>query len=334
MATTAHDTGYPTLVDMVKRKDPDGAPARLVEMLTKKLPLLEDMAWKEGNLDTGEQVSFRMALPGVGSGIGWLRFNEGLDPGKSTANQFVETCGRMSGLSVVDKALADLNGGAPFRMSEDQGFVQAMSQELEASLFYASTRTAPEEIHGMSPRLDTTTANPAATQIIKHTGSPSGNDQASMWFVVWGLDTVYGIIPKGSVAGLKPMDLGVDLEADANGKRRPAYRTWWDWYAGLCVKDWRYLVRLCNIDTSALSAGADDLIPKMIDAYAQLQDVTSGRLVIYCNRFIWKRLWQQARYAGSQFLTAERVEGKPVMDFMGAPIRVADSLTNAEAAVS
>jgi hypothetical protein len=71
---TINDTGLPTLLDQVKRTAPGGAIDRIIEQLTKKNPILEDMVWQEGNLPTGHRFTSRTSLPSVG----WRRLNEGM----------------------------------------------------------------------------------------------------------------------------------------------------------------------------------------------------------------------------------------------------------------
>lgn len=331
MATTALNSENPTLLDMIKAKDPDGSVAKVVELLTKKCPLLEDMTWKEGNLDTGHRVTSRTGLPS----IGWRGFNEGVAAGKSRRDQFDETCGMLEGRSQVDCEEADLNGNAAaFRASEDMAFMASFQHELERAMFYESTLTSPKKILGLSPRLDLTTGS-YGDQIYDSQISSSGNDQTSIWFIVWSPETVFGIVPKGSKAGISHHDMGEQMVADEAGNRYRAYETVWNWKAGLCVRDARYVVRLANIDTSAIAATGKLLIEDMIGAYHRLQDTTSGRLVIYANRTVATYLHLQAAdTVKNSTLSIENIGGKPVTTFLGAPIRIADQLLNTEAVVS
>ncbi len=62
----------------------------------------------------------------------------------------------------------------------------------------------------------------------------------------WGPNSVYGIFPRGSKAGLIHEDLGlqvVENVAGIGGARMMAYREHWQWKCGLAVADWRYIVR-------------------------------------------------------------------------------------------
>lgn len=319
-----------TLLDLAKRKDPNGAVAAIVEVMTRRNPIIQDAVFKEGNLETGDLITTRTGLPS----IGWRRFNEGVTAGKSKTDQITETCGMMTGTSKLDVALANIGGNAGAkRASEDKAFVQSFNNELETGLIYHSTKSAPEKIHGIIPRLNATT-DPGGSQIILCDAAPSGADQTSILFVGWGDESVYGIIPKGSNAGLKSKDLGERMVDDGTGKEYLAFQTYWEWFVGLAVKDWRYVARVANIDTSALSATADTILPAMIKAYYQIENHNAVRGVWYCNRLIATYLHLQARNKVASQLTLETVGGKPVMMFLGAPIRVTDGITNTEAVVA
>lgn len=331
MPTTALSVENPTLLDMIKRTDPNGAIAKVVEALAKRTPLIEDMAVVEGNLPTGHRFTTRTGLPS----IGWRRFNEGVAAGKSKADQIDESCGMLEGRSVVDCELAELNGNGPaFRASEDMAFLQSFHQEIETGVFYHSTKTAPEKFMGLAPRLDSL-SGPYNKQIVSSQISSSGNDQTSMYFVAWHPETVFAIYPKGSVGGLKAHDMGTQMVEDAAGNRYRAFETVWNWKFGLCVKDARYLVRLANIDTSAIVGTGKLLIEDMIKAYHRLQDTNTGRLAIYCNRTIATYLHLQAQDSvKNSTLSIDNIGGKPITTFLGIPIRTTDALLDTEAVVA
>lgn len=320
-----------SLLDYAKRLDPNGAIADVVEMLSQSNAILQDAVFKEGNLPTGHVFTSRTGLPS----IGWRRFNEGVAASKSKTDQITESCGMCEGNSVVDVKLANLGGNAgAFRASEDKSFVAAFNKEMETGMFYHSTKTAPEKFMGLSPRLDATT-NAGGSQIIKCDASASGSDQTSMWLVCWGDDSVFGIFPKGSKAGLAAYDYGIQPWKDANNNPYQAFVTNWSWQVGLVVKDWRQLVRIANIDTGNLSGTADTLIPSAVKAYHQIQDPTKGRMAWYCNRTVGTYLHLQALNNTKQStLSIEDIAGKPVLKLLGYPVRTSDALLNTEAVIS
>jgi hypothetical protein len=339
------NAGNPTLLDQIKRTDPQGNIVSVVELLQRRNPMLEDITFQEGNLTTGHRFSSRTGLPSVG----WRRFNEGVSPSKSAVDNIDESCGMLEGMSVVDTALADLNGNAAaFRASEDSAFLQAFNNEVTTGLFYHSTKSTPEKFMGLSPRFDATTGasqSLAASQIIKAGGS--GADNTSMWFVCWSPDSVFGIYPKGSQAGLQSEDLGKQLWDDLSstgaaqgyqGKKFTAWVTKWNWKIGLVVKDFRQVVRIANIDISDALAGTgtqntQQLLGNMIDAYYQMNEPMAGRTVIYCNRQIGAALHKMAMAKTSSQLTLAEYNGRIITMFLGLPIRVTDALNSVEGLV-
>jgi hypothetical protein len=326
---------YPTLIDIAKRTDPNGSISNVVEMLNKVNPILEDVAWHEGNLPTGHVYTSRTALPTPT----WRKFNQGVAPTKSTTDQYTETCGMLDAFSKVDCALATLNGNAAaYRADEDNAFMQGFNLEVARALFYETVSTNPERIQGLATRFGATSGNAAAAQIIKADSSASGNDQTSIWLVGWSPRTVYGIYPKGSKAGIASEDLGKQLTKDANNNDFTAWVTHWTWQLGLVVQDWRYVSRICNIDTSAwkadLSAGAD-LVMSMDDAYAQIWEMSTVQPVFYMNRLTFSMFNKQLQKKGTVNLLEylERGGGR-IPHFLGVPIRITDAITSTESVVS
>jgi hypothetical protein len=321
----------PTLQDIVSRMNPDGSFSEIVEILTQQNAILQDAVWVEGNLPTGHQFTSRRALP---SGT-WRRFNEGVAVSKTRTEQVVETCGMLTALAKVDSKLASVGGNAAaYRASEERGYLQGLSNDLETALIYSSTKTDPEKILGFAPRLDSTTGNWGG-QIINSQIAHSGSDQSSMWLVVWGPNTVHGIFPKGSKGGLEVKDRGEELTRDASNNEFYSYVTEYCWNVGLCVRDARYLVRLANLDTSAIAETGSLLIQDMIKMVHQAQDLTSGRPAIYCNRKIATYLHLQALDSTkNSTLAIQNIGGQPVTTFLGIPVRMSDAITNTEAVIS
>ena len=237
-----------TLADLAKRMDSNDKIARIIELLAQKNEILDDMRWVEGNLPTGHRTTVRTGLPQAT----WRKLNYGVQPTKSNTAQITDTCGMLETYAEIDKALADLNGNtAEFRLSEDQAFLEGMSQQMAGTLFYGNTDTSPERFLGLAHRYSTRNAATASSANVIH-GGGSGSDNTSIWLVVWGELTVHGIIPKGSKAGLQHHDLGEQTLQDADGGKYQGYRTHYKWDAGLTVRDWRHAVRIANIDVSDL----------------------------------------------------------------------------------
>jgi len=323
----------PTLLDVTKRLNPEGKIDMIGEILNETNETLEDMTWVEGNLVTGNRSTIRTGLPEPT----WRKMYQGVQPTKSTTAQITDDCGMLEAYAEVDKALADLNGNtAAFRVSEDRAHLEGMSQAMAQTLFFGDSSMDPEKFTGLAPRFNDLTAE-SADNIILGSSASGQTDNTSIWLVVWGPNTVHGIYPKGSVGGIQHTDKGqVTLEnVDGNGGRMEAYRTHYRWDCGLTVRDWRYVVRIANIDKSTLSKNAsagDDLIDLMTQAIELLPSTGAGRPVFYCNRTIKSYLRRQMvnKVAGST-LTMDEVAGKKVMTFDGIPVRRSDALAADEA---
>lgn len=324
-----------TLADWAKRLDPDGKVPQIVELLGQSNEILTDMLFKEGNLPTGDRTTVRTGLPTVA----WRLLNQGVQPSKGTTAQIDEQCGMLEAYSEVDKDLAELNGNVnSFRLSEASAFLEAMNQEMAGTIFYGNSSTAPEEFTGFAPRYSSLSAANGQNIV---SGGGSGADNSSIWLVVWGAQTVHGIFPKGSKAGLSHEDIGlvtVETTAGIAGNRMRAYQDHWQWKSGIALKDWRYVVRIPNIDISNLVAksSAADLIELMIKAMHRIPNLKAGKPVFYMNRTCLQMLDIQRRddVISGGGLKVEGAEGKVMHSFRGIPIRVCDQLTEAEAQVS
>ena len=238
----------------------------------------------------------------------------------------------------MDKALADLNGNtAAFRLSEDRPHIEGMSEEVADKIFYGNEGILPEAFTGLSLRYNLSSANNGGN-VIKAGGSGSTN--RSIWLCVWGPNSGFGIVPKGSKAGLQMDDKGqVTIEnIDGAGGRMEAYRTHYRWDAGLTVRDWRYFVRICNIDRTLLTADASsgpNLSNLMYQAIDRIPNLAAGRAAFYIDRHTLTFLRQQTAAAVKQsVLTVENVGGVPVTAFHGIPLRRVDRLANDETTVA
>lgn len=323
-----------TLADWAKRLDPDGNVPKVVEMLQQKNEILDDMLFVEGNLPTGHRSTIRTGLPSVA----WRKLNYGVPQSKSTTVTVDDTCGMLEARGQVDVDLAALNGNAAaFRLSENSAFLEAMNQEMASTLFYNDTDVYPERPLGLAPRFSDIGAGAPANAINIVDGGGIGSDNTSIWFIAWGAETVHGIFPKGSKAGVEHKDLGEGDAFDADGNRFRALMDQWKWKNGLCVRDWRYVSRICNIDVSDVRTditAIKNLLTLMIDAEERIQDMNTGRVAIYCNRTIRAALRKAiVEKIAASTLTEETVGGKRVTMWNGIPVRICDKLLLTEARV-
>lgn len=329
MATLA--TNVLTLADWAKRLDPEGKVPSIVELLGQTNEILDDMLFMEGNLPTGHRTNVRTGLPQ----IFWRIINKGVASSKSTTAQIDEACGKMEAWSSLDEVLAELNGNtAEFRLSEAQAFIEAMNQEMASTLFYGNSSVDPEEFTGFAPRYSDLSAESGAN-IIDMGGT--GADNMSIYLVCWGAQSCHGIFPKGSKAGLQHIDHGkivTNLQDELGTRKLVAYEDQWKWDVGIALKDWRYVVRIANIDVPALVANAGaqaDLINGMIKATKLLPSLNMGRCAFYMNRTAETFLDIQRRDdVAAAGMVYKEVDGKEVPTFRNIPIRKCDALLETE----
>ena len=331
-----------TLTDRAKRTDPEGNVPVVAELLSNTNEILDDCVWKESNMPTGERVVIRTGLPAVY----WRALNQGVPGSKSTTRQVDESCAILEARSTIDKEVALLNGNtSQFRMSEDVAFIESMNQKQAETMFYGNPAVDPKQYLGLAARYSAISGGPAnATNILSAGGSTSVC--TSVYLVCWGDNTVYGTFPKGTKAGLTHQNLG-EITDYSSGLQMQAYSTLYQWKCGLVVKDWRYVVRIANIDTDALVAqtgtqattAATMILKLMAKAVYKLPSMTAGRCAFYMNRTVHAGMSMLAMEKASNVLAFEEgvtQYGQPHawMTFMGIPLRKTDALLNTEAVVS
>lgn len=328
-----------TLADWSKRIDPDGKTAMIIELLMQTNEILTDMTFKEGNLPTGEQTTIRTGLPDVF----YRMMNQGTPPSKSLTAQIVENTAMLEARSHIDVKEAKLNGNVnAFRLSESMAFLEAMNQQMAETLFFGDA-TKPEEFVGFTPRYsDLSAVN--AENILDAGGT--GSDNSSVWLVGWSDRTVSGLFPKGSKAGMDHEDLGIDDVDDVNGNPFRAFRDLWTWDNGLLIKDWRYAVRIANIDISDLigQTGSQDataataLIKMLSRAIDRIPSTANVKLSFYANRTVLSNLRIAALDKSQNALAVQPALnqfGDTIFTttFNSIPIRLVDRLIETEARV-
>ena len=346
-------SGRNTLIDVAKSFGPDGKVATVAELLNQSNELITHMNFIEGNLPTGHKGVVRTGLPAV-----TLRsFYKGVAASKSGRATIEDVCAMAEGRNEIDVDLANLNGNtAALRFSESLAFVESMNQTFAQQLIYGDTSVNPDGVLGLTPRYNSLSAT-NAQNIIDAGGS--GSDNTSVWLVVWGENTVTGIYPKGSQAGLTQEDLGVIDAFDENNNRFRAYGEIWKWKFGLHIKDWRYAVRIANIDVSDLIGqtgtqaitAATWLNKLMIRALARIPSMGMGTATFMASRTVKEMLsigaLDKSQNALSftagvnQFgtVTAGSVAGQGTgiqggqLNFMGVPVLTVDQLLATEARV-
>ena len=214
--------------------------------------------------------------------------------------------------------------------------VDRMNNTVQENIFYGSKATNPAGFDGLSVRYNkiSSDVNSIGYRVIN--GGGTGSTNTSIWFVTWGDLHTHLLYPKGSQMGFVHTDKGAQTATDANGNMYEVYRDHFKWDVGMTVRDFRSTARIANIDVTKLgTANAADLISLMINAYHRIKRFAkTGNTVIYCNETIETYLHLQALNKANVQLSIEDFGGKPIVSFLGVPIKCVDQLKNDEAKVS
>ena len=323
--------------DLKDRMDPNGMPARIANVLDEAKPILNDIPWMESNQPLGHQSTIQVGLPTVG----FKRINYGSVSSKGTVANIQDTMSMIEGFATTDIKALELYGNSnATRMGESRSFAESMAQLAVDTIWYGDVTDSIDEFNGFKVRYDTLSGN--VQNSVLDAGA-SGDDIASVWLIGWGADKVYGLYPKNCMAGLRHKDWGEQLiqqDTDLGGRKLPAFVDQWTWDLGLCVKDWRYVVRIANIDlsdlagytgTQASNAYTTNLVFLMKTALRRIPNLASCRPIFYMPRSVAEGLDVQylARTVENVWATKD-VEGKLVDTFYNIPVRIEDALLNTE----
>jgi hypothetical protein len=327
---------YLNLIDILKQNDP--RTGEIIEVLKQQNPILDDAVAMECNMGATHRHTIRTGLPTPA----WGRLYQGIPQSKSTVQQVDDTTGFLEARSGVDtRALKMSKNPAALRLGEAMSHLEAMNQEMATGMFYHDTATTPEKFKGLAARFNTIGGGGAGNQIIDAGGT--GSDNTSIWMVTWGDHACHLLYPEGSKAGVDRQDMGEQRVLDESNNPYYVKEELFSWHMGMAVKDWRYVTRIANIDTSELAAGNVDLYKFMRQAYWKLQsrrmDAKTSRIAIYANRDVLEALDGLSTGTGgtgdNSFLRVmpRELEGKEVMTYRTFPLRETDALLNNEARV-
>lgn len=327
---------YPTLTDVKSMMGPDGkVQSDIIEILVQKNECLEDFVFLPTNNKMSHKTTTRT---GMAEPV-WRKLYGFTSPTKSTQEQITDTCGILENFSHIDVDLAEQSGNPKqVRRNEDMAKVAKFNETVVEATFYENESvTTPERITGLTPRFDSLSA--ANGQNIVYS-DPTGSNGAdtSIWLCTWGPDSGHHLYPEGSQAGLSMTDDGIITDTNGTGGYRKMYQTHFKWKLGLCIRDWRYFVRIQfdkdDLTKDSTTSGKVDLINLMTQALELSEGLTAGRTAFYANRATKSYLRQQiANKVAASTLTMETVGGKHVMTFDGIPVRRCDALLGTESNV-
>jgi hypothetical protein len=334
--TTTLAATHPTLFDLKSQCNPDGSVADVIEILAQHHEVLDDIVMLEGNLTTGHMGSVRTGI----CEPAFVKLYGRTQPQKSGYVHITDNCGMMEAFPEVSARLAGMSGDVKkFRRNEEMAHIEGFYQKAARYIFMGNEATEPEGFTGLAPRFNDQSAENGAN-IITDAATPDGNDNGSLWLIVWGPNTVHGIYPKGSKAGLTYEDKGLVTSENSDGLM-DVYRSKMQWDLGIHVKDWRYISR-GQVDVENLTKNAATG-PDLLDIMAQMIDcipnINAGRAAFYANRtmrsFMRRQIMNKTVNSTLSIDQLTRPNGALIRQiaFDGIPVRRVDQLLNTETGI-
>ena len=336
MAVLATDVS--SYADVLKRLDPTGKLAQILEILNKHNPTLKDMLTLECNDGTGHRTTVRTGIPQAT----WRILNYGVGKVKSRTASVRDTTGMLEIYAECDKKLAELSSNEQaYRLSEAKAIMEGMGNQVAETIYYGNQMVNPERFTGLAPRYSTgVVADADSAQNVFNAAGADPTSNTSIWLLTWDASATHALYPKGSKAGLHHKDLGEVTLVDENGGQYQGLRDHFEWDIGLSVRDWRKNARIANIDTDQLN-GVEyikTLLKLMITANEQLpilgeDEAAGGKRKFYMPKAVRSALRFAILEKIASNLTWETVAGKRVMVFDDTPIEREDALLTTEAVV-
>lgn len=352
MATDVSQLGYSTFTDIVANYTSLDAAARFImpkRVLDRMTPLVKMMPMKPSNNILSNIAVRTDSLP-VASNRRW---NEGIKATTAKNVPLNDPIALFEDVSEVDMDLWGIqNDPVAWRADQDMNHLEGLFQLLESNLFYGSLANNPGGFNGLATRFNNLESYPNGNNDgvylpnVWNGGSTTGN-VTSAWMIEFSDDSIYGIYPPNTSAGLSVMDKGEHMKetssvlgAVGSNFMYPVLRTWFRWYMGMQVADERAVQRIANINPVGFSGpnGFDENI--FIQAKNNLPRSGEGSgTVIFVNRQLKAqidiRAVSQKINAYTYFNSNETdVFGRSVTKFQNIPIYVAEKILSTETVVS
>lgn len=338
MAVTPGDSTMMSWAQERALRDRKNRPARIVPILKKFTPLIEDMPVFPCNAENVHDTVWEHAIPGDSWGV----LNRGTPVSEGDTTTVTDTCANIAREASIDqRILAKSSNPAHTKLVRSRRYFMSIAQQQERNFFLGNRNTTPDGVHGLAPRYGTISGNPFSNQIVD--GGGTGTDNASIWLVGWGEEGVHGIYPESSdEVGIKHTPRGVHPKTDSTGR----FWTEDDSYGldtGLAVAHPCAVVRICNIDRSLLNFAATGSSANLLrllrtayhraTAFASIGDL---KWCIYMDGQVFEFLDHHAQEANTNTFLSYRESGpnQPLMlTYREMRVRKADMLRPDEARV-
>lgn len=336
--STVSDNGFPNLVNVLRWLQPDGSLAiKIADRISKLTPAISDIPWVEGNRIDGHRLTALQTIPAPSV----RNYNQGAKVQKPGVAPYEEKTTNFESRFYVDlreaQATGDVDG---YRAKNIMKMAIGYRHKVEESIFYANQITAPDGMHGFTPRYNKVAGKTTSPYLMKR-GTHGGSASLSVWLVSWDQDLCYGIYPKHGMPGFQHKDLGTEdvLEPGQTDKYLEVLRSKLSWECGLVIEDHRHIVRL-QIDPVAGSGDGfgptgKGLYLGMLEMLDIIQARENPNLRFYMGRTLRSLLRQQLAANDANFFTQGVMRGDMKVDaFDGVILRTSEALTTETAAAA
>ena len=326
-----------TLADVLRNKAPDGSYMSAIDVLSEKIPLIEEGYWVQGNDDSSHEFMRTTSEPvgsviALGQGAGWEKSSE------VPVKEQIMRLG--SNLKLETKTLEKSPAPVRYRRDREKATVRGLTKTFAKVAFtkggYGDMAADPLQVNGLGARY----GKLAAKSVVSMGGS--GSNLASIWVLKWGPDGLFFIHPKTAEKTLVEKNMtvgGPQMIADASGNPLWYEITNWEWQFGIGVGDSRNVKRLCNIAPSGNYSFFEDTDKalgekKLIDLLESFPLGSNEGLVIYTGADMIAQMKKRLNDKSNLYFTTESVWGRPMLNFYGVPIIRMDTLTADESTIS
>ena len=351
MATDIQQLPYQTFTDIVSVYSSLDAGAKFVlptRVLDRMTPLVKMIPMVSSNNILSNIAVRTDSLPIAST----RRWNEGIKATASKNAPLNDPIALFEDYSEVDFDLWEIqNNPEMWRAQQDMNHIEGLFQLMESTLLYGSLATNPGSFNGLSTRFNNLESYPNGDTSWKPNVWPGGlatGPATSAWMIEFGDDTIYGIYPPNTPAGLSFRDLGEITKELSSGTGSvgtnymyQVLRTMLRWYLGIQIADERCVQRIANINPIGFSgpSGFDENI--FIQAKNQLPRFgEASGTVILVNRDLKTQIDIRAvsqkinTYFTPPGDNSMDVFGKAVTKFQNIPIYVAEKISSLETIVT
>lgn len=321
--------------ELSKRLDPKGGFLSIFEAMKEVLPELNRIPAVPCNAGPYQHKVLRRTSQPSGS---WTKFGEGVASQASTTQVVTFNCSILEALSEVNANLIDSIVGADMReqarRQEDIAFVQGMTEQVWDTVITGTTTGAPEQIDGLQQYLTT------LTQTMVLDGGNSGG--TSIYVADFAPDACHFIYPPAVERGA----LGLVMDTNPDGgngkvwttnandstKKLLVYRTLFQWWLGLVVRDELRIGRYANINATVGGSNT-------FDENKLIELLNNGKFrrgtTILCTKEMKTQMHIRLKdKANVNFSLAQGLGGVPILQFLDVPVFRCDAISTSESTIT